>query len=199
MQSRENQLRERDPAVDEFQAGLPANDELEEDQPAEQLKVFIRELIVHDDRDGGDGGQYDVHFGVTGDEDLVGNRETARWEGSVVSGQTADVQGWIGPVVVSTPLGVLSVAVAGVEHDLLSDDTVLGGVALLSAAQGWGTGSWWRTVNGLHCDFVFTVVREGGGDGDDGGDHVMPRWTGEAEDAPGPRDPTDDVYRAILG
>ena len=56
--------------------------------------------------------------------------------------------GWIGPVSVSEPDGLLLVGVAGKEDDFLVDDVVLGGVARLGVAENWGIDRWWRTTNG---------------------------------------------------
>ncbi|MGH2349987.1 MAG: hypothetical protein ACRDI2_23315 [Chloroflexota bacterium] len=160
---------------------------------ADQFRVFIREVIVHEDRDAGQGGEYDLRFGAAGDPDLPDNRYVARWTSKVVSGEATEVLGWVGPVTVSMPGGVLAVGCAGSEQDLLADDTVLGGVAVFDDAQQWGTGRWWRTVNGRHCDFVFAVVRG------DAPEQPAPILLGDPTDAPGPADPTPDHYRAVFG
>ena len=100
-----------------------------------------------------------MRFGVAGDDDLVGNRVSARWRGSVRSGEEVEVLGWIGPVSVSEPDGLLLVGVAGKEDDFLVDDVVLGGIARLGVAENWGIDRWWRTTNGAACDLIFAVVR----------------------------------------
>ena len=129
-------------------------------KPAELLSVFVRALIVHRDEDSGDNpGEYDVRIGVAGDDDLVGNQVAARWQGSVRSGEESEVLGWVGPVSVSPPDGVLRVGVAGHEDDFLVDDAVLGGIAILGPGEEWGIDRWWRTINGDACEIVFAVVR----------------------------------------
>jgi hypothetical protein len=178
-------------------------DDVLDEKPAELLKVFVRELIVNDDQDrGGDPGEFDIRFGLAGDDDLVGNRVAARWQGSVRTGQPSEVLGWLGPVTVSLPDGVLTVGVAGHEDDFLADDTVLGGVARFGAAENWGIGRWWRTRNGEHCDFVFAVVREEEGAlaqrGASGG-QPAPVLLDEPQPAPGPQEPAPDDYRAVFG
>jgi hypothetical protein len=163
-------------------------------KPAKDLKVFIRELIVHDDRDrDADGGEYSVRFGLAGDDDLVGNRAVARWAGKVKSEETREVLGWLGPVSVSEPDGVLLVGCAGHEDDFLVDDIVLGGVVRFGAGEGWGIDRWWRTVNGEHCDFVFAVVR------DEGDSQPAPVFLEAPADAPGAATPGPDDYRAVFG
>lgn len=162
-------------------------------KPAELLKVFVRELIVHHDGDRGqDAGEYRVRIGVAGDEDLVGNRVEVTWQGSVSSGEPAEVLAWVGPVSVATPDGVLRVGCAGHEDDLLVDDVVLGGVARYTVDQRWGIDRWWRTTNGPDCDLVFAVVR-----GDEG-QQPAPVFLGDPADAPGPAEPTPDDYRAVF-
>src|SRR3712207_7680258 len=52
-----------------------------------------------------------------------------RSQGAVSTGEASEVLGWLGPVSVSIPDGLLTVGVAGHEDDLLADDTILGGVA----------------------------------------------------------------------
>src|SRR5262245_36385570 len=136
----------------------PGPDAILDSLPAEDLLVFVRQVTVHEDKDNGRG-EYNLRFGAAGDDDLVGNRAATRWQGTVSNGESYEVLGWLGPVTVSTPGGVLSIACAGHEDDPVSDDTVLGGVARLGKAQEWGLGRWWRTENGPDCDFVFTVVR----------------------------------------
>jgi hypothetical protein len=177
-------------------------DDVLDEKPAAQLKVFVRELIVNDDADrGGDPGEYDIRFGLSGDDDLVGNRFAARWQGSVMTGEASEVLGWLGPVTVSLPDGVLTVGVAGHEDDFLADEIVLGGVARFGAAENWGLGVWWRTQNGQHCDFVFAVVREeeGAGEGSGAGEQPAPVLLQEPEPAPGPSEPGPDDYRAVFG
>lgn len=149
------------------------------------MKVFVREVVVHDDRGDGQGGEFDLRFGVIGDDDLPDNRFAAHWQSDVVSGQTFDVLGWLGPVTVTPAGGLLAVACAGTAADLLTDNPVLGGIAWLAPEEGWRVGRWWQTANGQHCNFVFTVVR--GGEGD------------QPAGAPGPTEPLPVDYRAVLG
>ena len=165
-------------------------------KPAQLLSVFVRALIVHDDEDSGDApGEYDVRFGVAGDDDLVGNREAARWQGSVRSGEEYEVLGWVGPVSVSEPDGVLRVGVAGHEDDFLVDDVVLGGIALLGASENWGIDRWWRTTNGAACDVVFAVVRTPDGEARP----ASPVLLDDPTDAPGPAAPEAADYLAVFG
>ncbi len=109
--------------------------------------------------------------------------------------------GWMGPVTVSLPDGVLTMGVAGQEDDFLADDIILGGVARFGEAENWGIGHWWRTRNGEHCDFVFAVVREEeeppGPQGPGG--QPAPVLLDEPELAPGPEAPGPDDYRAVFG
>jgi hypothetical protein len=165
-------------------------------KPAELLSVFVRALIVHQDEDRGDDpGEYDVRIGVAGDDDLVGNRVAARWQGSVRSGVESEVLGWVGPVSVSPPDGVLRVGVAGHEDDWLVDDAVLGGVAILGQREEWGIDRWWRTTNGDACDIVFAVVRTPEGEALP----PAPVLLEDPSDAPGPEAPQADDYRAVFG
>ena len=165
-------------------------------KPAQLLSVFVRTLIVHDDEDSGDdAGEYDVRFGVAGDDDLVGNRASARWRGSVRSGEEVEVLGWIGPVSVSEPDGLLLVGVAGHEDDFLVDDVVLGGIARLGGAENWGIDRWWRTINGAACDLVFAVVRTP----DEASRPAAPVLLDDPTDAPGPAAPEPDDYLAVFG
>ncbi|HEX2513934.1 MAG TPA: hypothetical protein VH257_04460 [Chloroflexota bacterium] len=178
-------------------------DDVLDEKPAELLKVFVRELIVNDDSDrGSDPGEFDLRFGLSGDDDLVGNRVAVQWQGTVRTGETIEVLGWLGPVTVSLPDGVLTVGVAGEEDDFLADDIILGGVARFGEAENWGIGHWWRTRNGEHCDFVFAVVREEEGQvaerGGPGG-QPAPVLLDEPELAPGPEAPGPDDYRAVFG
>jgi hypothetical protein len=113
----------------------------------------------------------------------------------VRSGEESEVLGWVGPVSVSLPDGVLRVGVAGHEDDFLADDTVLGGIAILGPGEDWGIDRWWRTINGDACDVVFAVVRTPDG----AALPPAPVLLAAPTDAPGPETPQADDYRAVFG
>jgi hypothetical protein len=158
------------------------------------VNVFIREIVVHDTRESGDGaGEYDIAFsgGVAGD--AAGMKSSPRWANSVRRGETYEVLEWIGPFTVSDS-GVLTVAARGQEKDrLFGSDPLLGGLAHLSGEEQWGIGKWWRTTNGKHFDFTFAVGRAEQGHA---GRPPLTGQVGEINDAPGPGSPAAEDYPA---
>lgn len=160
------------------------------------VNLFIREIVVHDTRDPGDSpGEYDIAFGAVAETDPAGLKTTPRWTGTVRRGETYEILEWLGPLGVADGLA-LTVAARGREHDILGDDTLLGGVARLTGAEQWGVGRWWRTTNGKHFDFLFAVGRAEEGHA---GRPPLTGQTGEVQRAPGPEKPADADYPAGLG
>lgn len=158
---------------------------------ADTLRVYVRDLIVHDDRDIGPGrGEYEIAIAV---ETRPGSAPpvVAQWKGSVSQNQRYDVNLWLGPVATPSEGGSLVVTAGGIERDPLVNDVVLGGISLLDAARDWGSGRWWRTVNGRHFDIVFSVLSGNAIDAD------LPSSLG-THDAPGPEAPTMAEYRAVI-
>lgn len=112
------------------------------------LKVYVRQIIVHDDSDPGPGkGEFDVTFGVlAAPTEADSQSASVRWQASVSSGKTYNVGQWIGPVAVDAERGWLSIAGGGIELDALIDDHVRGGLTMLGHERKWGMGNWWRTT-----------------------------------------------------
>jgi hypothetical protein len=169
------------------------------EQGTHAVNVFIRELIVHDDRDRvGGGGEYDVTFVAAASPGSAApdSRSGCRWADSVSSGNSYEVRLWTGAV--TFPSGhSLAVVGIGEEHDALIADALRGGLALLGADHDWGVGRWWRTTNGPHFDFLFFVARiEGGAPASD---IAEPFWSSDALDAPGPDRPTPNEYAVAAG
>ena len=160
------------------------------------VNVFIREIVVHDTRESGGGaGEYDIAFtaGMASAAGTPGDKTSPRWASSVRRGETYEVLEWIGPI--STAGGsVLTISARGQEQDrLFGNDPLLGGLAHLTEAEGWGVGKWWRTTNGKHFDFVFAVGRAEDGHA---GRPPLTGQVGEINDAPGPAEPAAEDYLA---
>jgi hypothetical protein len=165
------------------------------DGPKRLFNVFIRDLIVHDDKDLGPGrGEYEVVFGAVGVPRSAGGQARVDWAGAVSSHRTYDVAQWTGVVPVPLPRGKLSIAGGGVEHDPGKTDAIVGGVATFEEEREWGVGRWWRTTNGRDFDFVFCVTPA-----EEASEAARPVWTGETYDAPGPETTTAATFRSILG
>lgn len=163
-------------------------------KPTATLNVYVREVVVHDERDPGPGrGEYDIAFAAVAGPGARATQQSERWQTSVSTGRRYAVGRWTGAVPVNSVDGWLTIAGGGVERDAVNDDTALGGIAVLRADRNWGIGRWWRTTNGPHFDLVFCVV-EG-----DRPDAALPVWTGETYDAPGPHRPTMAEYKSFFG
>jgi hypothetical protein len=163
------------------------------------VNVYIRNIVVHHDRDPGPGrGEYDVTFvGAASPVSAAPEaRSGARWTGSVASGSSYTVGLWTGPVGVPSSHS-LAVVGAGEERDALVADALRGGLALFGRDHDWGAGRWWRTTNGQHFDFVFYVARMEAGVTSQ--EISAPVWTSDSADAPGPAQPTPDEYAVAFG
>ena len=163
--------------------------------PSRTFNVFIRDLIVHHDRDAGPGqGEFEVVFGAASAPTTPGGRAAVTWQGSVSSGRTYDVAQWTGAVAVPTDGGKLSIAGGGTERDPVRGEALRGGLATFSEEHGWGEGEWWRTTNGRDFDFTFCITPA-----EEASEAARPVWTGETFDAPGTDQPGPSGYRSILG
>lgn len=161
--------------------------------PKQTFKVFIRDIMVHDDHDPGPGkGEFEVVFAAAGVPRRSGEQASVEWKGSVSSRRTYDVALWTGAVAVPDG-GKISIAAGGHERDVSSHDELRGGIATFGEDQKWGEGKWWRTTNGRDFNFRFCVTLA-----EEASEASRPTWTGETYDAPGPDTPDASSYRSIL-
>jgi hypothetical protein len=162
------------------------------------VDVYVQDITVKDESERGPGGgEFDVTIvGAATPVVAEGGRSGVQWTGSVHAGRSYAVGQWTGPITLSARHSLYVVG-AGEEQDRIRNDALRGGVALLSPAQEWGRGRWWRTTNGKHFDFQFYVERiEAGGRGDLSD---APAVAAGSADAPGPAQPTEAEYAAAFG
>ncbi len=147
------------------------------------VNVFIREIVVHDTSDPGDGdGEYDVVFAAYPEGDGSAMKVTPRWTNTVRRAESYEVLHWLGPFDVPPAVNLVLVA-GGREHDLVGTDRLQGGVAYLNSRDHLGASRWWRTTNGKHFDFTFTVTPA---EEQHAGRPPYTGQVGEIQPAPGP-------------
>jgi hypothetical protein len=158
-----------------------------------RLNVFVRELVVHDTAERGDGaGEYEVVFAANPEGSTSELKETPVWISTVRRAESYEVLHWLGPFDVPDSVRLV-IAAYGREKDLAGSDRLLGGVACMSPTDQWGVDRWWRTTNGKHFDFTFAVTRA---EQEHAGRPPYSGGVGAIQPAPGPQQPTDADYPA---